>query len=97
MAWTSSNQYLQDTTNQSFLFSLTLKEKYTMANNAYLPNTIYNGASYGPTFGGGHDLYISDQANISSSSYSNIPISYQFPGRTAVDFTGAYSFSVLEY
>ncbi len=36
--------------------------------------------SYGPTFGGGHDFYISDAANVSACSYSNLCHSYECPG-----------------
>ncbi len=35
-------------------------------------NSIIYNASYGPTFGGGHDIYISDKCNLNSSSYANI-------------------------
>ena len=33
-------------------------------------------SDYGPTFGGGHDLHISNNANTSGSSYSNLGNSY---------------------
>ena len=35
-------------------------------------NAIVGGSTYGPTFGGGHDIYIRDQSNIYNGSYSII-------------------------
>ena len=35
-------------------------------------NRIQRSSGYGPTFGGGHDLYIANGANANSSSYSNL-------------------------
>ena len=32
---------------------------------------IYRGSSYGPTFGGGHDIYISNNANSNNDSYTD--------------------------
>jgi hypothetical protein len=34
---------------------------------------------YGPTFGGGHDFYICDNANSTEGSCSNLGQSYQHP------------------
>ena len=31
---------------------------------------IYRGPSYGPTFGGGHDIYVADNANQNTNSYT---------------------------
>lgn len=42
-------------------------------------NAIYQNPGYGPTFGGGHDLYIRDNAHSSSGSYSNFGHTYQPP------------------
>ncbi len=42
---------------------------------------FYDGVGYGPTFGGGHDLYIGTNANSTSSGrYSNLCHSYDCPG-----------------
>jgi len=60
--------------NQSFLFSLTLNEKYAYLNNAQ--NTTVGNSTYGPTFGGGHDLYISNECNTSISSFTNFPTTF---------------------
>ncbi len=38
---------------------------------------IYNDLLYGPTFGGGHDIYVSDYSNQNYNSYSNLGFSYR--------------------
>jgi hypothetical protein len=35
-------------------------------------NAIYGLSSYGPTFGGGRDIYIGDKSNTTTGSYSAI-------------------------
>ena len=40
---------------------------------------IYCNPSYGPTFGGGHDIYVSSNANTTNGSYSNLGHSYKHP------------------
>ena len=35
--------------------------------------------SYGPTFGGGHDLYISNNAASNTGSYTNFNVIYNAP------------------
>lgn len=75
--WTSAfGQYQNDP--KSFLFKLsdghkTCFEKYKVH---HPNNAIYCNASYGPSFGAGHDLYL----NLSSfsTSYSNLGNSYTF-------------------
>src|SRR5690606_3164441 len=54
--WNCSNTYASD--NRSFLFSL-VNAKGTpmkMTNTGRNKHSIYRCSSYGPTFGGGHDL-----------------------------------------
>jgi len=61
-------------------------------------HAIYCWRSYGPTFGGGHDLCISSNANSNTSSYSNLGFSYQCPpGQQNTFFTGAKNFTVTDY
>ena len=58
----------------TFIFSLTNGDKFIDANTGH---SIYNNISYGPTFGGGHDIYIHNQSNVNNcysqdcSSYKN--------------------------
>lgn len=87
----------------TFLFSL--------RNNDYLApfiaNIIYGKELYaiychpgcGPTFGGGHELYISDNANSNQQSYSNLVGYYESPPGTRVPNTllaGSYNFTPTE-
>ena len=60
-------------------------------------NAIYASSSYGPTFGGGHDIYISDQSNANTKSYSNI-YSYEMPsfGYNTSLLAGSFYFKTLE-
>ena len=37
---------------------------------------MYGKSSYGPTFGGGHDIYIANSAGYNTNSYTNLGQSY---------------------
>ena len=55
----------------AFIFSLTNAfNKSIKMNIKQGYNAIYASSSYGPTFGGGYDFYISDQSNMNLNSYS---------------------------
>lgn len=41
---------------------------------------IHNGESNGPTFGNGHDIYLSDKCNQNNKSFANFPGSYNCNG-----------------
>ena len=71
--WTSYGNYR--TASDSFIFTLTnmyniSPTKFANSNTSY---SIYDYSSYGPTFGGGHDIYIDFSNN---SNYLNFPHSY---------------------
>ena len=71
-------------TTKSFIFSLVDKEGLapfkSMVKHASSPYAIYNGLTYGPTFGGGHDLYIADNASRNTySTTSSFGHSYSLP------------------
>ena len=52
----------------------------------------------GPSFGGGCDLYISENANINTDSASNLGITYQCPpGQQSTFLTGDKNFTVTDY
>jgi hypothetical protein len=74
--WSSSSTYKTDT--NAFLFSLINKENhpYKSAVKSTGSNAIYDSASYGPTFGNGHDLYIADNSDSNTNSISNWGHSY---------------------
>ncbi len=75
--WSSSGGYKTDST--AFLFSLTnpsntpLKLKVKPGQNA-----VSHYSLFGPTFGGGHDLYVSSLSNTNRNSFMNFS-SYEFP------------------
>eukprot|EP00668_Euglena_longa_P000364 GGOE01000467.1.p1 GENE.GGOE01000467.1~~GGOE01000467.1.p1 ORF type:complete len:545 (-),score=64.97 GGOE01000467.1:363-1997(-) len=95
--WNSMNVYLAS--ERAFLF--------TMRCHAGIPPTkmpidrscyaAYAGASYGPTFGGGHDIYINDNAMKSRNSSINIGHSYRLPpGQSQTMLTGSQTFAPVE-
>ena len=65
------------------------------SNNA--GNATYLNASYGPTFGGGHDMHISDRCDVGENSYSSLGSTYCPPsGMSASFLTGAQNFQVVD-
>jgi hypothetical protein len=91
----SGNNYKTDF--NSFIYSL--KNSFNKPLKMYQTtnNAIYASSSYGPTFGGGHDIYISDQSNINANSYSSIN-SYEIPsiGSSTSLLAGSYNFKTFE-
>lgn len=89
------------TSSQAFLFSVVnpnglgpIKLPITK-NHQY---AIYCESTYGPSFGGGHDLHIYGNANSNTSSYSGLGHTYECPsGQQSTFFTGARNFSVTDY
>ena len=78
LGWTHSNL--------SFLFSLRNKENLAPFIANVVPGheqyAVFCNPSYGPTFGGGHDLHISNNANGNQGSYSLFGNHYQRPPGT---------------
>ncbi|KAM3144789.1 hypothetical protein pb186bvf_003098 [Paramecium bursaria] len=67
--------YVQDPSMKSFIFQYNKKEIYKLKLQTH---ALYcNYASYGPTFGGGHDIYIAVDFN---SGYTNLGHSYDISG-----------------
>ncbi len=69
-------------------------------------NAIRDYIGYGPTYGGGNDLYIADKCNQNKDSYANFPWSYNCGSKYERNqqsytlFSGAtngYNFRVVEY
>ena len=88
--WDQSSSY--KTGSNGFLFSLDNNEIYYNKNNQY---NIYCNSSYGPTFGGGNDFYISDSCNSSNCS-DNSGHSYETNGKKNA-LAGSSSFLVRDY
>ena len=79
LSWNSSGKYQNDSKLEGFLFSL----KPTEAKYQHYQNPGYAiscSSTYGPTFGGGTDLYL-NLDNL-KSSYSNLNHSYKSPLNT---------------
>jgi hypothetical protein len=64
---------------------------------------LYNKPTYGPTFGAGHDIHISNNANANTGSYSNLGYTYRQPSGYSSSSTkarnllaGAYPFTPNE-
>ena len=98
-SWTSTSNY--KTSNNLWIFSLDAKEKYKLKNeNAH--QGVYCNASYGPTFGGGHDIYVCNNSNNTNSCYSNYGYSYETKGMTYSStqaqshLAGSYNFKTEE-
>lgn len=102
--WGGSSRYIRST--NSFLFSF--RNKYNLRpfkapvyrnhNNA-----IYTNPGYGPTFGGGHDLYIRSDGNTKTGSYTNFGHTYRPPSgygygtsNTKALLAGNYNFQPSE-
>jgi hypothetical protein len=67
----------------SFIFSLRNKENIPPFKAPLKSNreqyAIYCSTSYGPSFGGGHDLHISNNAASNTGSYTGFGNTYQLP------------------
>ena len=70
-------------TSKSFIFSLVDKEGLapfkSMVKHDSSSNAIYRGSSYGPTFRRVYDIYIADNANQNTYSYTYFGHSYSPP------------------
>ncbi len=89
--WDKSNGYKSSSTG--FLFSLDNKEVYYNKKNEY---DIYCYSDKGPTFGGGHDLFIDDNCNKDNESFDNSNHSYDTYGKKYA-LAGTKYFYVEEY
>ena len=59
-------------------------------------NAVYRHNSYGPTFGGGHDLYLADQCRSNTSSYCS-KSNYNTGNTNVLGVNGSTSFQVSNY
>jgi len=75
--WSSSDDYKEDST--AFLFSLTNPSNIPLKLKVISPeNAVYHSSTYGPTFGSGHDLQVSNLSNTNRQSFMKLT-SYEFP------------------
>ena len=89
--------------SQAFLFSLVNKPGWApvklpqTGKYCYNRYSIYDCSSYGPTFGGGHDIYIVNYASSSSSSYTNLGWQYSPPSGYSYGSTFTQTFLAGTY
>ena len=83
------------TAPESFIFNLSNKQKYGLSNK-FDTNAIYRHNSYGPTFGGGHDLYLSNSCKSNTNSYCN-KSAYNTGGNNLLGNSGQTNFQVSYY
>jgi hypothetical protein len=103
LAWRSDGRGIRDNSLEGFIFTIKnphgLSARVFGLRQGHAAWSIYCGADYGPTFGGGHDIHVCDQCNSSRNSYTNFDNNtYNNDtglNRTTV-FTGAYHFTVGE-
>ena len=79
----------------SFIFNLTNKKKFEL-NDQSENNAVYRHNSYGPTFGGGHDLYLDNQCKSNTSSYCS-KSNYNTGNTNVLGVNGSTSFQVSNY
>ena len=80
------------TKGDNFLFSLDTRKYYKNISGG---NHTYHNSGYGPTFGAGHDLYISNGCMSNQNSYTN-KSSYDMTSNYELN-GGVYQFKVLDY
>ncbi|KAL9954739.1 hypothetical protein ACROYT_G042313 [Oculina patagonica] len=90
-SWTSQLEYTR--CRDAFLFSMInpqgLGPTKMQLKSQQQQYAIYCFSGCGPTFGGGHDLHISDNANTNTESYSILGSTYECPpGQQSTFFTG---------
>ena len=98
----SSSKYQYD--SKAFLFSLVNKPGWAPVKlpqtGTYSSNRAYSvrfRSSFGPTFGGGYDIKISNSASSNSDSYSNLGHTYSPPSGYSYSSTFAQTFLAGTY
>ena len=98
----SRSKYQYD--SKAFLFSLVNKPGWAPVKlpqtGRYSSNRVYSvrfRSSYGPTFGGGHDIYISNSASSNSNSFSQLGHTYSPPSGHSYGSTFAQTFLAGTY
>jgi hypothetical protein len=98
--WDSGGSYRADSTMKSFLLTVKNARRNKAGNISMstISNVIYCNGSYGPTFGSAHCIYVSDQCNANTNSYTNLTSEYindtGIPSQEV--FTGQSKFQVKE-
>ena len=76
-------------TSNAFIFSLRNKEGLGPFKSMVTrpSNAIYRTSSYGPAFGGGHDINIANNANSNTNSHTYFGNSYSVPSGVQDKYT----------
>jgi hypothetical protein len=75
--WQAKSLWLED--KNAFIFSFINKDNKPILMKCQDPKfSIYCNQFYGPTFGAGHSIYISDNSNKNINSHSNIGLTYKY-------------------
>ncbi|CAF3200699.1 unnamed protein product [Rotaria sp. Silwood2] len=87
--------------NTAFLFSLVNPYKIPptkyLINPGQSGNAVNHHSIYGPYFGAGPDMYLTNASNSNNSSYTNFPSSYvNTTGKGNNTFTGARNFTASD-
>ena len=96
-----SGRYQYD--SNAFLFSLVNKPGWApvklsqSGQYSSSKDSIYFSSSYGPTFGGGHDIRIKNYASSNSNSYSGLGYTYSPPSGYSYGSTFAETFLAGTY
>jgi len=97
VSWNGNiNNYIQDA--NASLFTLTNPNnipptKYVSKNGT---QALYSNPTYGPTFGGGHDIHLTN--NNGNGNYINFPHAFDdTTGYGNNTFTGTYNFTATDY
>jgi len=86
--WSSKGGYKED--SKAFLFSLTNPSNTPLKLKVQSPeDAVVHDSSFGPTFGGGFDLYVSSLSNKKRYSYMRFN-SYEFPEGLSLDEGGKF-------
>ncbi|CAF0959551.1 unnamed protein product [Adineta steineri] len=99
VSWASSEGYQKDKT--AFLFTLTNPHNIPPTKYNIKPDrvayAVHHKSNFGPVFGGGFDIYISDSSSKNNCNYSNFSHSYDDTTGYGIDtFTGAKNFTTSE-
>ena len=96
----SGNRY----DSNAFLFSLVNKPGWAPVKlpqagkySSRRQYSIYNNPSYGPTFGAGHDIYISNYASSNRNSHTNLGHEYSPPSGYSYGSTFTLTFLAETY
>eukprot|EP01080_Neovahlkampfia_damariscottae_P005516 gene5516-9333_t len=99
--WNSNGGYSND--SKTYLYTLVNTTKVPPSKFPIMAgkNGAYSNSGYGPTFGGGHDLYICSNCTSANSNYTNFGYSFTSPpGLNSTQkqafLAGGYNFTVKD-